>query len=158
VTTPKATNVLVDFDGKYQSGTSIQDISTYFKDAADIGLQKVWRKVAQEFPVNANVTKISKRFGGRCFIDKGFEQGINKDTVLTIWGEFDGVPVAIGYGIAQPEQNQSSVKILAWQKGADYEEVAREVLTPGWLDMPGNKLYVTTNEITDPPSWKSGVK
>jgi len=158
VTTPIAKDVLIDFDGKWQSGTSVEDMSTWVYNAADTAMQGVWKRVANEFPVNANVTSISKRFGGRCAIDKGFEQGINKGSVLIIWGEFDGIPVAIGYGIAQPEQDQSSVKILAWQKGADYEEVAREVLTPGWLDKPGNKLYVTTDQIAPPPSWQSSSK
>lgn len=130
-------------DGKRIAGVSLEKETQAIRDAIFECFTQFNTRLANQFPVTAQVTSISPRFQ-RMLLDKGYDQGLVKGQQMVFWVSVDGLDIPIAYGEALPGQNTSSIIILAWQKDADYEEFIREIMTPGWLKKKGNILFATT--------------
>jgi len=144
--------IILGSTGKRIGGVTLEKETQAIRNAIFECFTQFNARLVDQFPVTAQVTSISPRFQ-RMLLDKGYEQGLVREQQMVFWVRVDGLDIPIGYGEALPLENTSRIKILAWQKGADYEEFVRGIMTPGWLKKEGNKLFATTVGLAPPPEW-----
>ena len=91
-------------------------------------------------------------------MDKGFEHGVGKDMVMTVYASVSGVDVPVARAVASPSDLTSSLKIMQWNDDdEDAEPIVDEIRKDrNWLK--NNKLYAVGIGLATPPEWENQYK
>lgn len=144
--------------GERIGGVNLEEETQAIRDAALDALRKLYYEVGNQFPVSGEITGISMLDENRMQFNRGTEQGLQKSQQLTIWYNDGGTDIPLAYAEADPGENSSSIKILAWAapkgKEAAFDRLRKQIISPGWIKLEGNKLYCTSNGLAAPPEWR----
>ena len=122
----------------YSSDAAVQGLMQEIIIAAS---QRIASDLGRRFPVGG---KIVGALGTDLFmIDKGAEQGVEKDMQMVVFARYDGVDVPLLNAEASPAQNKSQLKV--WRIAND--KYAKRILgeingsPKRWMKDSGNELF-----------------
>ena len=137
----------------YKSDADVQALVQEIIIAAS---QRIAEDLGRRFPVGA---KVVGALGTDLFtIDKGAEQGVEKDMQMVVFARYDGVDVPLLNAVASPAQDKSQLK--AWRFSDD--KYATQILgeingkPKQWVKETGNELFAV--RAVPPQDDKKGTR
>lgn len=129
------------------------DIQSLLQDIATQSAIRIANELGNEYPVGGKITGIL----GTDFmtVDKGSEQGVDKDMQMVIFARVGGVDIPLANASATPSGNSSQLAV--WRLNTD-NKYAEKVLKqmeedPSWLQK--NQAYAVGYGMAMPPEWQT---
>ncbi len=145
--------------GGVKSGFSYKsdaDVQSLMQEIIIAASQRIADDLGRRFPVGARVVGA---LGTDLFsIDKGSEQGVEKDMQMVVFARYDGVDVPLLNAVASPAQDKSQLK--AWRFADD--KYAKQILgeingnPKKWVKETGNELFAV--RAVPPQDDKKGTR
>ncbi|MGN0846772.1 MAG: hypothetical protein ACI4RA_05245 [Kiritimatiellia bacterium] len=130
--------------GGVKSGFSYKsdaDVQALMQEIIIAATQRIADDLGRRFPVGGRVVGA---LGSDLFtIDKGTEQGVEKDMQMVVFARYDGVDVPLANAVASPAQDKSQLRV--WRFAND--KYARQILgeingrPKQWVKETGNELF-----------------
>ena len=141
--------------GRRVGGYSEEDEKQAIYNAAMKAIAVAANKLGNYYPVGGQITGM---LSTRMTLDKGFEHGVGKDMVMTVYASVSGVDVPVARAVASPSDLTSSLKIMQWNDDdEDAEPIVDEIREDrNWLK--NNKLYAVGIGLATPPEWENQYK
>ncbi len=141
--------------GRRVGGYSEEDEKQAIYNAAMKAIAVAANKLGNYYPVGGQITGM---LSTRMTMDKGFEHGVGKDMVMTVYASVSGVDVPVARAVASPSDLTSSLKIMQWNDDdEDAEPIVDEIRKDrNWLK--NNKLYAVGIGLATPPEWENQYK
>ena len=141
--------------GRRVGGYSEEDEKQAINNAAMKAIAVAANKLGNYYPVGGQITGM---LSTRMTMDKGFEHGVGKDMVMTVYASVSGVDVPVARAVASPSDLTSSLKIMQWNDDdEDAEPIVDEIRKDrNWLK--NNKLYAVGIGLATPPEWENQYK
>ena len=142
-------------NGKLISGYSQADETQAILDAAMQAVMSVANKLGNTYPVGGKIMGFS-RSGTRFQFDKGFEQGIGKDSQIILYVNDGGVDIPLAAADAAPKSTSASAKVYEWNDDdEDAEPIIDDIKAGNWKNY---KLYAAQYGMPVPPEWEKAYK
>lgn len=129
------------------------DVQGLLQEIATQSAIRIANEIGNEYPVGGKITGML----GTDFmtVDKGTEQGIDKDMQMVIFARVGGVDIPLANASATPSGNSSQLAI--WRLNTD-NKYAEKVLKqmqedPSWLQK--NQAYAVGYGMAMPPEWQT---
>lgn len=150
-----ARKVIFSLTGRRMGGFSEEDETQVIYNAAMKALAVAANKLGNYYPVGG---KITGKLDTRMTLDKGFEHGVAKDMVMTIYATMSGVDVPVARAVAEPGDYTSVLVIKQWNtKDRDAGSIVKAIRNdPNWH--VANELYAVGIGMATPPDWEKQYK
>ena len=122
----------------YKSDAAVQGLMQEIIIAAS---QRIADDLGRRFPVGG---KVVGALGTDLFtIDKGAQQGVEKDMQMVVFARYDGVDVPLANAVASPAQDKSQLNVWRFAKDKYAKQILAEIngKPKQWVKETGNELF-----------------
>ena len=130
--------------GGVKSGFSYKsdaDVQALMQEIIIAASQRIADDLGRRFPVGGRVVGA---LGTDLFtIDKGAEQGVEKDMQMVVFARYDGVDVPLANAVALPAQDKSQLKVWRFADDKYAKQILAEIngKPKQWAKATGNELF-----------------
>ena len=117
------------------------DVQALMQEIVVAASQRIADDLGRKFPVGGNVVGA---LGTDLFtIDKGAQQGVEKDMQMVVFARYDDVDVPLANAVASPAQDKSQLKVWRFADDKYAKQILGEIngRPKQWVKETGNKLY-----------------
>jgi len=130
--------------GGVKSGFSYKsdaDVQALMQEIIIAASQRIADDLGRRFPVGG---KVVGALGTDLFtIDKGAQQGVEKDMQMVVFARYDGVDVPLANAVASPAQDKSQLKVWRFADDKYAKQILGEIngKPKQWVKETGNELF-----------------
>lgn len=145
--------------GGVKSGFSYKsdaDVQSLMQEIIIAASQRIADDLGRRFPVGG---KVVGALGTDLFsIDKGTEQGVEKDMQMVVFARYDGVDVPLANAVASPAQDKSQLTVWRFAKDKYAKQILAEIngKPKQWVKETGNELFAV--RAVPPQDDKKGTR
>lgn len=130
--------------GGVKSGFSYKsdaDVQSLMQEIAIAAAKRIAGDVGRSFPVGGTIIGA---LGDELFtMDRGSEQGVEKDMQMVVFARYDGVDVPIANAVASPAQDKSQLRVWRFARDKYARMILKEIngQPKKWVKDTGNQLF-----------------
>jgi len=120
---------------------SDDDVQALMQEIMIAATQRIADDFDRRFPVGG---KVVGALGDDLFtIDKGSEQGVEKDMQMVVFARYDGVDVPLANAAASPAQDKSQLEVWRFAESKHAKRILAEINgnPKEWMKRTGNELF-----------------
>ena len=141
-------------NGQIIGGFDQEQEQDAINQAAIRALQVVSNKIGNKLPVGGQVVGMR---GNRFQIDKGYDNGLMGQQVVTLYMSDMGIDLPLAVGEVTPGSTQSPGRIIRWSNDPDVADIVADIKSDPMFFMK-NELFAVSNGMPLPLEWDNNYK
>ena len=132
------------------------DVQALMQEIVIAASQRIADDLGRKFPVGGLV--IAALGDDLMTMDKGTQQGVEKDMQMVIFARYDDVDVPLANAVASPSQEKTQLSVWRFSKDKYAKQILGEIAgkPKQWMKDTGNKLYAA--RAVPPQDDKKGTR